>query len=335
MKIIVDAFGGDNAPLEIIKGALLAKQELGCDILLCGCEEELRKCAADNGLDLSGVELKTAEGFIPVEENPMKIRTEYKNCSLAVAMKALAAGEGDAVVSAGSTGALVAGATMFVKRIKGAVPAFGVIMPHNEGNFMMIDGGGNINVTPEMLDKFAYMGSVYMGQVMGVQNPRVGLANIGVEPNKGTDLQKEAYKLMSASSDYNFIGNAEVRDIPMGGVDVVVADGFTGNIFLKTYEGVALMLMDNFKGIFKKNALTKLSAMGVMGGLKELKSKLDYNAVGGAPLIGVKKPVIKAHGSSKDVTFKNAIAQAMTYVDSGAIEAITAATAKAATAEEK
>lgn len=334
MKIIVDVFGGDNAPLEILKGSLQAKEAYGIDLLLCGDEEQIRACAKDNDLDLTGVEIKTAEGFIPVEEDPMKIRTEYKNCSLAVAMKALAAGEGDAVVSAGSTGAVVVGATLFVKRIKGAKPSIGIIMPHNEGNFMMIDGGANVNVTPEALDQFALMGSVYMKEVMGVADPKVGLANIGTEPNKGTDLQKEAYKILEKSKQYHFIGNAEVRDIPMGGVDVVVADGFTGNIFLKTYEGVALMLMGNIKNLFKKNALTKLSALGVMGGLKELKSKLDYNAVGGAPLIGIKKPVIKAHGSSKAQTFQNAIGQAIHYAESGAIDAITAATAGTNAAEE-
>lgn len=334
MKIIVDVFGGDNAPLEILKGSLLAKEAYGIDLLLCGDEEQIRACAKDNDLDLTGVEIKTAEGFIPVEEDPMKIRTEYKNCSLAVAMKALAAGEGDAVVSAGSTGAVVVGATLFVKRIKGAKPSIGIIMPHNEGNFMMIDGGANVNVTPEALDQFALMGSVYMKEVMGVADPKVGLANIGTEPNKGTDLQKEAYKILEKSKQYHFIGNAEVRDIPMGGVDVVVADGFTGNIFLKTYEGVALMLMGNVKNLFKKNALTKLSALGVMGGLKELKSKLDYNAVGGAPLIGIKKPVIKAHGSSKAQTFQNAIGQAIHYAESGAIDAITAATAGTNAVEE-
>lgn len=334
MKIIVDVFGGDNAPLEILKGSLQAKEAYGIDLLLCGDEERIRACAKDNDLDLTGVEIKTAEGFIPVEEDPMKIRTEYKNCSLAVAMKALAAGEGDAVVSAGSTGAVVVGATLFVKRIKGAKPSIGIIMPHNEGNFMMIDGGANVNVTPEALDQFALMGSVYMKKVMGVADPKVGLANIGTEPNKGTDLQKEAYKILEKSKQYHFIGNAEVRDIPMGGVDVVVADGFTGNIFLKTYEGVALMLMGNVKNLFKKNALTKLSALGVMGGLKELKSKLDYNAVGGAPLIGIKKPVIKAHGSSKAQTFQNAIGQAIHYAESGAIDAITAATAGTNAAEE-
>lgn len=323
MKIIVDAFGGDNAPLEILKGSLAAKDAFGVEILLCGNKEEIKSVAAENNLDLNGVEIKDAKGSIPVEADPMKIRNEYKDCSLAVALKALRDGEGDAVVSAGSTGAVVVGSTILLKRIKGAKPALGVIMPHNEGNFMMIDGGGNINVTPEALHQFAMMGSIYMEKVLGVPQPRVGLANIGAEPNKGTDLQVEAYKIMQQAKEYHFIGNAEVRDIPFGGVDVVVADGFTGNIFLKTYEGVAMMLLKNIKQIFLKNPLTKLSYLGVKSGVSELKSKLDYNAVGGAPLIGVKKPVLKAHGSSKAETFKNAIRQAMQYAESGAIEAIT------------
>ncbi len=323
MKIIVDAFGGDNAPLEILKGSLEAKDAFGVDILFCGDKEAIQACAAENNLDISGVEIKDADGFIPVEEDPMKIRHQYKNSSLAVALRALKDGEGDAVVSAGSTGAVVVGATLFLKRIKGAKPALGVIMPHNEGNFMMIDGGGNTKVTPDALHQFAMMGSIYMEKVMGIANPRVGLANIGAEPNKGTDLQVEAYQIMKNATEYNFIGNAEVRDIPFGGVDVVVADGFTGNIFLKTYEGVAMMLLKNIKNIFMKNTLSKLSYLGVKSGVGELKGKLDYNAVGGAPLIGVQKPVIKAHGSSKAETFKNAIRQAISYAESGAIQAIT------------
>ncbi len=322
MKIIVDAFGGDNAPLEIIKGAISAKNAFGVDILLCGNEQEIKACAAENNLDISGVELKDAESFIPVDVDPLKIRNDYKNCSLAVALRALKAGEGDAVVSAGSTGALVVGASLFVKRIPGTQPSIGVIMPNNEGQFMVIDGGGNINVTPDALHRFAIMGSIYMERVLGVKNPRVGLANIGVEPNKGTDLQVAAYQLMQDAKEYNFIGNAEVRDIPFGGVDVVVCDGFTGNIFLKTFEGVALMLLKNIKGMFTKNVGSKLAYLGVKGGMNELRSKLDYNAIGGAPLMGIQKPVIKAHGSAEAQTVENAIRQAIEYAESGAIDII-------------
>lgn len=335
MKIIVDAFGGDNAPKAIVEGSLLAKQEFGVDIMLCGKEEDILACAKENGFDLTGVEIRTAESVFPMEEDPMKIRTTYKNSSLGVAFQALAAGEGDALVSAGSTGAVAVGCNVFIKRIKGVKRvAIGIIMPHNEGNFMLIDTGANVSCTPEHLHIFALMGNIYMKQIMGVENPRVGLANIGVEPNKGTELQKEAYKLMEATDAYNFVGNAEVRDVPFGGVDVLVSDGFTGNVFLKTYEGAAMMLMKNISAIFKKNAITKAAALMVMGGIKELKGKMDYNSVGGAPIIGVRKPVIKSHGSAKAETFKNAIKQAMDFAASGAIETIAEQMPKKAQTEE-
>lgn len=323
MKIIVDAFGGDNAPLEILKGAAAAKTEYGCDILLCGDEDAIRACAKENALDLTGFEILNADGFIPVEEDPRGILKKYKNSSLGVACQALAEGKGDALVSAGSTGALVVGATFLVKRIKGIRrPAIATLMPGDKGTFMLIDGGANTEVTPEALNTFALMGSVFMEKVQGVANPKVGLLNIGAEANKGTDLQKHAYPLLEENKHINFIGNAEARDVPLGVADVVVSDGFTGNIFLKTYEGTALMLFGNIKEMFYKNTVTKLSALGVKSGLSELKTKFDHNAVGGAPLLGVQKPVIKAHGSSKEVAFKNAIRQAIAFAESGAIATI-------------
>ena len=176
---------------------------------------------------------------------------------------------------------------------------------------MLIDGGANTEVTPDALNTFAVMGSVYMDKVMGVKDPKVGLLNIGVEPNKGTDLQKHAYPLLEENEHIHFIGNAEARDVPACVADVVVCDGFTGNVFLKTYEGVALTLFSNVKDVMMKSTMTKLAALILKGGLKELKTKFDANAVGGAPILGVQKPVIKAHGSSKEVAFKNAIRQAI------------------------
>lgn len=323
MRIIVDAFGGDNAPLEILKGAVAAKNEFGCDILLCGDEEQIRACAKENDIDLSGCDIETADGFIPVEEDPRSLLKQYKNSSLGVACRALAEGRGDALVSAGSTGALVVGAIFLVKRIKGVRrPAIATIMPGDKGHFMLIDGGANIEVTPEALDTFALMGSVYMEKVMGVNDPKVGLLNIGVEPNKGTDLQKHAYPLLEQNEHIHFIGNAEARDVPACVADVVVCDGFTGNVFLKTYEGVALTLFSNVKEVMMKSAVTKVAALILKGGLKELKTKFDANAVGGAPILGVQKPVIKAHGSSKEEALKNAIRQAISFTESGAIATI-------------
>ena len=323
MKIIVDAFGGDNAPLEILKGAVAAKNEYGCDILLCGDEELIRACAKENAIDLSGCEIADAEGFIPVEENPKAILKKYKNSSLGVACQALADGRGDALVSAGSTGALVVGATFIVKRIKGVRrAAIATLMPAQNGPFMLIDGGANTELTPEALNAFGMMGSVFMEKVQGFENPTCGILNIGTEPNKGTDLQKNAYPIMEANEHLNFVGNVEARDVPMNGADVVVCDGFTGNIFLKTYEGAAIMLFSNIKDMFYKNTLTKLSALGVKSGLSDLKKKFDYNELGGAPLLGISKPVIKAHGSSKEKAFKNAIRQAIQYTEGDVIGTI-------------
>lgn len=324
MKILVDAFGGDNAPLEIIKGSLLAKEEYGCDIILCGNEADIKSCARDNNIDISSLSIKDADGKIPVEADPRSILKTYKNCSMAAGLKALADGEGDAFVSAGSTGALVVGSTFFVKRIKGIKrAAMGVIMPSDNGPFMLMDVGANIECTPKTLNDFAVMSEVFMKKVQGVKEPRVGLLNIGVEPNKGPDNYVKAYELMSNQTDYKFIGNIEARDVPSGAADVVVADGFAGNIFLKTYEGTAMMLLKNIKHIFMKNTLTKLSALGVKSGVKELKSKLDYNVYGGSALMGIRKPVIKAHGSSGAEAIKNAVRQAIAYSEQGVIEEIT------------
>ena len=323
MRIIVDAFGGDNAPLEILKGAVAAKNEFGCDILLCGDEEQIRACAKENDIDLSGMDIETADGFIPVEEDPRSLLKQYKNSSLGVACRALAEDRGDALVSAGSTGALVVGAIFIVKRIKGVRrPAIATIMPGDKGNFMLIDGGANIEVTPEALNTFALMGSVYMDKVMGVNDPKVGLLNIGVEPNKGTELQKHAYPLLEQNEHIHFIGNAEARDVPACVADVVVCDGFTGNVFLKTYEGVALTLFSNVKDVMMKSAMTKVAALILKGGFKELKTKFDANAVGGAPMLGVQGAVVKAHGSSNDYAFCSAIGQCVKMIDGHVTEII-------------
>ncbi|MBQ9066245.1 MAG: phosphate acyltransferase PlsX [Clostridia bacterium] len=323
MKIIIDAFGGDNAPLEILKGALLAKEKYGCDLVLAGNEEQILACAKENGLDLNGMEILNAENTIPVEVDPFRIRHEYSECSLAVGLKALAAGEGDAFVSAGSTGAIVVGANLFVKRIKGVrKAAIASIIPGDKGPYLLLDCGANDNCSPDVLNFFGLMGSIYMEKVMGVENPRVGLANIGVEPNKGTDLLRGAYELLAANDKINFIGNVEVRDVPFTAADVVVADGFTGNVILKVLEGTSKMLLGNIKTIFTANLGTKLSYLGVKRGMAGLKDKFDSKKVGGAPLMGVRKPVIKAHGSSNAEAVMNAVGQAITYAETGVIDII-------------
>lgn len=328
MKIIVDAMGGDNAPLEILKGSALAIEELGCEILLCGDENKINACAKENGIDISKMEIRHTEDEILVEDDPRTILKQHKNSSLGLGLQLLAAGEGDGLVTAGSSGATVVGATFLVKRIKGVKrAAIASLMPSDEGMFMMMDCGANLTCSPETLNTFAIMAKAYMEKVQGVENPRIGLANIGVEPNKGTETLVETYQIME-NADYNFVGNIEVRDIPSGGADIVICEGFTGNVILKMYEGVAGVILSNIKQIFKKNPITMLAAVMVSGGLKGFKKKMDYKEFGGAPLMGIAKPVIKGHGSSDARAFKNAIRQAIFYAQSGAIEEIEKVVAK-------
>ncbi len=324
MRIIVDAFGGDNAPLEILKGSALAVQELGVEILLVGAQDKILACAKENGISMKNMEILHADRVFEMEYDPRTVIKEHSDTSLAVGMKALTEGKGDAFVSAGSTGAIVVGATFIVKRIKGAKrAAIASIMPSDKGPFMLLDCGANVECKPEHLVQFAKMGSVYMNSIMGFENPSVGLANIGVEENKGTPLQLETYALLKESNAVNFIGNAEVRDIAFGAADVVVADGFTGNVILKMYEGVAKSLTGNIKAVFKKNILSMLSYIGVKSGMDAFKKKMDYKEYGGAVLLGVSRPVIKAHGSSDARAFKNAIRQAVNCVDKDVIGVIT------------
>ncbi|MBQ2812278.1 MAG: phosphate acyltransferase PlsX [Clostridia bacterium] len=320
MKIIVDAFGGDNAPLEILKGSALAVKELGVEILLVGDESRILACAKENGISLENTEILHAEKVFEMEYDPRTVMKEHSDTSLAVGMKALTEGKGAAYVSAGSTGAIVMGATFIVKRIKGIKrAAIASVMPSDKTPFMLLDCGANVECKPEHLVQFAKMGSVYMNRIMGYESPSVGLANIGVEENKGTPLQLETYSLLKEKKDISVMGNAEVRDIAFGVADVVVADGFTGNVILKMYEGVAKSLTGSIKAIFKKNVLSMLSYIGVKSGMDAFKKKMDYKEYGGAVLLGIAKPVIKAHGSSDARAFKNAIRQAVNCVEKDVI----------------
>lgn len=324
MNIIVDAFGGDNAPLEIIKGSVDAKNEYGIDITFVGNEEIIRNVAKENEINIDGIRIVHADSVISQNEAGTEVLKSKKDSSMAVGLKLLHDGEGDAFVSAGNSGALCVGATLIVKRIKGIKrPAFAPIIPTVEGGTMLIDSGANVECKPQMLYQFAVMGSIYMNKVMGVENPRVGLANVGSEPHKGGELQLKTYELLS-DSKLNFVGNIEGRDMPVGGCDVFVTDGFTGNMILKTYEGVAEALMTKIKGVFNKNVKTKLAAAMVYSDLKEMKKSIDYNEYGGAPIIGCAKPVFKAHGSAKAKTFKNAIRLTKEYVEQNIIESISA-----------
>ena len=334
MRVIVDAFGGDNAPLEIIKGAAEAAAEYKVEISLAGREAEIRRVAGENGISLEGIAIVDAPDVIGMEDEPKSILREHKNCSMAEGLRRLAAGEGDAFVSAGSTGALIMGATFLVKRIKGVSrAALAPLMPGDKGPFMLIDSGANVECRPEMLLQFAHMGSIYMSSVLGDGKPaRVGLVNVGTEDTKGGELQHEAFALLRESG-LNFVGNIEARDIPANAADVVVADGFTGNVILKMMEGTADVIMRNVKGIFLTNLRTKIAALLVKPYLKDFKKKMDTSEYGGAPLLGVSKPVIKTHGNSKAPAGKNAIRVAAEFAGKGVIEQIAAAV-KPASAEE-
>lgn len=315
MHILVDAFGGDNAPLEIIKGCVEAKKTLPAEITLVGDTAKIQKCAKENGLDIAELHILQADSVFEMETQPAQILKSGKDTSLAVGLCALADGQGDAFVSAGSTGALLMGATFIVKRIRGVKrPVIGGVMPSAETPFILVDTGANVDCTVPMLCQFARLGNIYMQKILGVESPRVALANIGVEATKGTKLQVEAYAALSEMPDIRFIGNIEVRDIAFGKADVIVADGFTGNVILKMYEGVAKMITNELKVMFKKNPISMLSYLGVKSGMDDFKEKMNYKKYGGAPIIGVEKTVIKAHGSSDAYAICNAIRQAITCV---------------------
>lgn len=325
MKIIVDAFGGDNAPLEIIKGCADSVSEFGVNIILTGKEETIRNIVNENNISLNGIEIADCEEVITMEDAADAVLKTKKDSSMAVGLKLLNEDKGQAFISAGNSGALCMGATLGIRRIKGVKrPAFAPVLPNEKGFFMLMDGGANIDCRPEMLYQFALMGSVYMEKVMGVDKPRIGLANVGTEEHKGNELYRNTYELLK-NSNLNFIGNVEGRDIPKGVCDVVVCDGFTGNLILKTYEGVAITLMKQIKHMFADSTKGKLAAALVMKDLKYIKKHFDYNAYGGAPILGTSKPVFKAHGDSKAVTIKNAIKLSIDYVNAKAIEEISSA----------
>ncbi len=317
MRVIVDAFGGDNAPLEVIKGCARAVSELGVNVVLTGSRNKIEKCAAENGISLSGIEIEHTDDVFDIHEEPKEIIKSGSNSSMALGLRLLSEGKGDAFVSAGSTGALVMGATFIVKRIKGIKRvAPSPVMPADKGSFVLVDAGANTECRPEMLVQFAVMGSAYMEKVMGVKDPKVGLLNIGSEETKGRELEIAAYKLLEESG-LNFVGNIEARDMPKGEVQVVVTDGFTGNIALKLYEGMGSFFSKKLKWIF--SGLGKIGAIVSLGKIKELRRQMDYKEVGGSALLGVKKPVIKAHGSSDATAFFNAVRQAKKIVDGNVI----------------
>ncbi|MDD6728537.1 MAG: phosphate acyltransferase PlsX [Eubacteriales bacterium] len=322
MKIIIDAFGGDNAPLEIIKGTMLAVDEYGIDAVLVGDEKKIESCISENNITVKNTEIVDAKGVISMCDDAKCVLKEKSDSSMAVGFKLLSEGKGDAFVSAGNTGAVTVGATFITKRIKGVKrPAIASVMPSAKKPILLMDCGANAECRPEHLYQFGLMGSLYMKNILKYENPTVALANNGTEETKGTPIVKEAYELMK-NAPYNFIGNIEGRQIPFGDADVIVADGFTGNLILKMYEGVAKVLMSSIKDAFMKNTLTKLAYLGVKSGIDDMKKQFDYKDYGGAVMLGVKKPVIKAHGSADARTFKNAIKQAVWFLENDLIACI-------------
>ncbi|MBR2808101.1 MAG: phosphate acyltransferase PlsX [Oscillospiraceae bacterium] len=324
MKIIIDAMGGDNAPQEIIKGALRAKHELGIDLILVGQEEAIRACLPAG----EDVEIVDAREIITMEDDPSTATRRKKDSSMAVSLRLLKEGAGDAVVSAGSTGALLTGATLTVKRIHGIRrAALAPVLPAGEHGVMLIDCGANVECTAEYLLQFAFMGSFYAQKLMGVPEPRVGLLNVGTEDTKGGELQHQAFDLLQQAGRQKrirFVGNIEGTDVFSGNVDVVVTDGFTGNVLLKSAEGIIKFMMHSLKDVFYKSTINKLAAAVLKKDLAAMKKSMDVNEVGGTALVGISKPVVKAHGSSNEASFFAAIRQAKQFAESGIIDDIIA-----------
>ena len=322
MKIILDAMGGDNAPEAAVLGAIDAAKNDGTQITLVGRGEAILGVMRSHGIeDLpAGVEIANADDVVEMHDDPAAIVHKRKTSSMVVGLKMLADGQGDAFISAGSTGALLSGATLLVKRVKGLRrAAMGPAMPNKaDGKTVIVDCGANAECTPEFLLQFGLVGSLYSKTFFGVASPKVGLLNIGTEDTKGTQLQKDAYVLLKKAGEQgvlNFVGNVEARDVPLGAVDVVVCDGFSGNVLLKSIEGTAMFMGSLMKRMFKKNLLTKLGALCCMSGIKSLSKMLDYREVGGTQFLGIRKPVIKAHGSSDALAFRSAIRQAVEAVN--------------------
>lgn len=325
MKIAVDAFGGDHAPDEVIKGAVRAVEKLGVTVILTGDEATIHERFRALGLSENGIEIVHANGVIEIEDNPLEIRKSKADSSMGTAFRLVTEGKADAFVSAGSTAAIVVGGTMITGRIKGVKrPSLTPIMPSINGYYLLTDGGANAECRPEMLLQFAVMGSIYMNRVMGVPSPRVGLLNIGAEDEKGRDLEREANALLKKSA-LNYVGNTEAREVPLGAVDVIVTDGFTGNIYLKTVEGMGKFMKKALKETIFGNGLARIGALFSLKGIKAVTKQMDYREVGGSPLLGAAKPVFKAHGSSDAAAFYNAIRQARDFVDKKVNEEIAAA----------
>ena len=342
MKIILDAMGGDNAPEAVVLGALDAAKDFDTEIILVGRGEEILAAMKKNGVsDLpAGLAIANADDVVDMHDDPAAVLHKRKNSSMVVGLKMLAEGAGDAFVSAGSTGALLTAATLVVKRVKGIrraamAPAF----PNKAGGRTIIcDAGANAECTPEFLLQFAIVGSLHAKKSLKLENPRVGLLNIGTEDSKGTALQLSVYPMLQQAHEQgliNFIGNVEARQVPLGEVDVVVCDGFSGNVLLKSIEGTAMFMGSAVKKVFKRNIFSKLGYLLCKGGVKDMMKLLDYREIGGTQFLGIKKPVIKAHGSSDARAFYNAVRQAVDAANNNTAEELEVALKQISAAKEK
>ena len=328
MQIIVDAMGGDQAPEAIVQGALMAHSNFGVELILVGRTADVlravEKCGEKNLP--AGVEIRDASEVVEISDDPATAFKRKKDSSLTVGLQLLRDGGGDAFVSAGSTGALLAGATLVVKRIRGIRrAAMGPLIPTAQGRAVLCDCGANAECTPEYLLQFAYLGNYYAKRVMKIQKPRVALLNIGAEEEKGDTLRKDSLALLQQAAEQGrllFTGNIEASDAMMGGADVIVTDGFTGNVMLKALEGTGKLLIKELKKVFLSSAKTKIAAGLVKGNLADMKKLMDPGEIGGTPFLGISKPVIKAHGGSDARAVCNAVLRAKEYAESGFIQDI-------------
>ncbi len=317
MKIIVDMMGGDNAPLAPLEGAAQAIAAYGVEILAVGNEEILRSTAAAHNISTDGMTFVHCTENIEMCDEPALAVRRKKDSSIVVGMNLLKDGTGEAFVSAGSTGAVHVATSLIVRTLPTIKrPALGIIVPSVKQPYILMDGGANVECRPEMFAGFAIMGTCYMNRVLGIANPKVALANNGVEESKGPELYRNAHQLLKTTPGIHFVGNIEPRNVPYAEADVVVCDGFTGNVFLKLTEGMAGLSLGMLKDIFKANLAGKIAYLLIKKGMKNLKTMMDSEAHGGAPLLGARKTVIKAHGSSKAYGIQNAIRQAKACVDS-------------------
>ena len=323
MKIIVDGMGGDNSPVEIVKGSVDAVMEYGIDIIIVGNHDRIKEELSKYNYPKEKIEIMNSSQIISNDEDPALAIRRKKDSSMVVGLRALEQGDADGFLSAGNTGALLAGGLFIIKRIPGIDrAALASVYPTVKGLSLLVDAGANVDCKAEYLNQFGIMGSIYMEQVMNINKPKVGLVNIGTEEGKGNMLTKDAYELLK-HSPINFIGNVEGREIPAGAADVIICDGFVGNVILKLTEGMAISIFALLKEKLLKNTATKLGAILLKPGLKELKSKMDYREYGGAPLLGTKKPIVKAHGRSDALAIKNAIRQLINFIDKDVINIIT------------